>query len=109
MARTIIALVALLSLSACAATTQDVVSVGNGNYELAGTGRTAYSSGGTEKVKLLRVANTYCAKQNKQATLVQADTTDAHARPSLLPGGILTRAGVLGGDHATADVVFQCQ
>ena len=98
----ILLLLAVCFLSACA-TTQDVVPIGHGNYELAGSSVTAFSSGGAEKIKLLRIANQYCGKQGKSANLL--DGTQSN-------GTTLTafqRGGVFSGRHATADVVFQCQ
>lgn len=102
MARTIITLIALCSLSACA-TTQDVVPIGHGNYELAGSSVTAFSSGGAEKIKLLRIANQYCAQQGKQATMLDGTQSNGTTLTAFQRGGVFT------GRHATADVVFQCQ
>lgn len=116
--RTITLLSAALLLAACASTPADVVSIGHGNYEIAGSSATAFSSGGTEKVKLLRVANQYCAQQGKQATLVGATDTNGRlgsgsfAQGSAFApqaGANFTVSSYRGGRRATADVVFQCQ
>lgn len=112
-------LVAVISLiTVGCASTSDVVSIGNGNYEIAGSSTTALSSGGSEKVKLIKIANQYCGAQSKQATLVSADATNgrvgsgAFANGSAYAPGAGARSNATAihpGQRATADVVFRCE
>jgi hypothetical protein len=97
-------------LVAGCATTTNVVPIGNGNYELAGSSATALASGGTEKVRLIERANAFCGQQGRQALLENSDDTNGHV------GGFASGAwggggfsAVKGGQRATADVVFRCQ
>lgn len=104
--------VACLMVAGCA-TTSEVVQIGSGNYEIAGSSATALSSGGSEKVKLLKVANQYCAGQGKQMTLVNAEDTNGHmgafaTGSAYVPGAGANFTAVQAGRRATADVVFHC-
>jgi hypothetical protein len=90
------ALIAPLIFSACA-TTSAVVPIGNGQYEIAGSSATAMASGGGQKIKLIKVANEYCANRGKSMSLVNADSTNGQV-------GTLFRAG----SAANADVIFRC-
>ena len=104
---------AAIGLCSCA-TTSDVVPIGNGSYEIAGSSATALASGGSEKVKLLKKANEYCAAQGKQMQLVNADSTNGHAGAfaggsAYAPGAGANFAAVRPGQRATADVVFRCE
>jgi hypothetical protein len=100
------------------ATTSEVVPIGNGNYEIAGSSATALASGGSEKVKLIKVANKYCGGQGKQATLVNADATNGRVGSGAFASGNAYAPGagatfnataVHPGQRATADVVFRCE
>lgn len=96
-------------VAACATTTQ-VVPIGNGTYELAGSSATAFASGGTEKVRLIQRANTFCEQQGKQALLVDSQDTNGHVggyAGASWGGGSFS--AVKGGQRATADVMFRCQ
>lgn len=96
-------------VAACASTTQ-VVSIGNGAYELAGSSATAFASGGAEKVRLIQRANAYCERQGKQALLIDSRDTNGHVGAyagAHWGGGNFT--AVKGGQRATADVIFRCQ
>jgi hypothetical protein len=108
--RIIGAVIAASVLAAGCATTTNVVSIGNGNYELAGSSATAFASGGTEKVRLIQRANAFCGQQGKQALLENSEDTNGHvggyAGGSWGGGGF---SAVKGGQRATADVVFRCQ
>jgi hypothetical protein len=114
---TLFAVTAALSIVGCA-TTSDVVPIGNGNYEIAGSSATALSSGGSQKVKLIRVANKYCGEQGKQATLVAANATNGRVGSAAFASGNAYAPGtgatfnataVHPGQGATADVVFRCE
>jgi hypothetical protein len=100
------------------ATTSEVVPIGNGNYEIAGSSATALASGGSEKVKLIKVANKYCGGQGKQATLVNASATNGRVGSGAFASGNAYAPGagatfnataVHPGQGATADVVFRCE
>lgn len=112
-------LIAAISLFAVGcATTSDVVPIGNGNYEIAGSSATALSSGGSEKVKLLKIANQYCGAEGKQATLVSADATNGRVGSGAFANGnaygpasgaSFNATAVHPGQRATADVIFRCE
>lgn len=132
-------LIAVVSLvAASCATTADVVPIGNGNYEIAGSSVTALSSGGSEKVRLMKVANQYCSAAGKQMLLVDASDTNGHvgsgawanANAHAAAANASYHEGLFGrgadasaaesdasyhsgmihpGQRATADVVFRCQ
>ena len=112
-----VALFATLAITGCA-TTSDIVPVGNGVYEVAGSSATGMSSGGAQKIRLIKVANGYCAKQGKSAALVGANDTNGHV------GGFASLNGSSYGNgssgyvsgfasgpikRATADVMFRCE
>jgi hypothetical protein len=105
-----------LFMVACA-TTSEVVPIGNGNYEIAGSSATALASGGSEKVKLIKVANKFCGDQGKQANLVGAEATNGRVGSGAFASGNAYAPGagatfnataVRPGQRATADVVFRC-
>lgn len=114
-----IAVVAFAAIApAGCATTSDIVPVGQGVYEVAGSSATGMSSGGAQKIRLIKVANEFCAKQGKSATLVYANDTNGHV------GGFASVNGSSYGNgssgyvsgfasgpikRATADVTFRCQ
>jgi hypothetical protein len=110
---------AVISLIAIGcATTSDVVPIGNGNYEIAGSSATALSSGGSQKVKLIKIANQYCGAQGRQATLVSADATNGRVGSGAFANGSAYAPGagasfnataVHPGQRATADVVFRSE
>lgn len=112
-----LAVFAVLVLTACA-TTSEIVPVGHGVYELAGSSATAMSSGGAQKVRLIKAANEFCAKQGKGATVVDANDTNGHVggfasiNGSSYGGG---SSGYVSGfasgpiKRATADVMFRCE
>lgn len=112
-------LVAVVSLlTAGCATTSDVVPIGHGNYELAGSSVTALSSGASEKIKLIKVANKYCGNEGKQVTLVNADSTNGHVGSGAWASGgaygpgsgaSFNATSVHPGQRATADIVFRCE
>jgi hypothetical protein len=108
--------VVLAALVGCATST-GVVPIGNGNYQIAGHSATALGNGGSEKLRLMKTANEYCAQQGKTATLVNADSNDGHAGSAAWahgnaysPGaGATYNAGAAHpGKFANADVVFRC-
>lgn len=112
----LITVVSLLAVGC--ATTSDVVPIGNGNYEIAGSSVTALSSGASEKIKLIKVANQYCGNQGRQATLVDADSTNGHVGSAAWAnvsaygpgsGANVNATAVHPGQRATADVVFRCE
>jgi len=108
--KVLLAAVAAASLVAGCATTTRVVSIGNGNYELAGSSATAFASGGTEKVRLIERANAFCSQEGKQALLENSQDTNGHVggfAGGSWDGGSFS--AVKGGQRATADVVFRCQ
>lgn len=106
-----------LALAGCA-TTSDIVPVGHGVYEVAGSSATGMSSGGAQKVRLIKAANEFCGKQGKTATVVDANDTNGHV------GGFASLNGSSYGNgssgyvsgfasgpikRATADVMFRCE
>ena len=108
---------AAVALAGCA-TTSDIVPVGHGVYEVAGSSATGMSSGGAQKVRLIKVANAFCAKSGQSATLVDANDTNGHV------GGFASVNGSSYGNgssgyvsgfasgpikRATADVMFRCE
>jgi len=108
---------AAVALAGCA-TTSDIVPVGHGVYEVAGSSATGMSSGGAQKVRLIKVANEFCAKQGKSATVADANDTNGHV------GGFASVNGSSYGNgssgyvsgfasgpikRATADVTFRCE
>lgn len=96
-------------LSGCA-TTKDVIPIGNGNYEIAGSSVTALSSGGAEKVKLMRVASQYCTGFGKQMVLVGSRATDGQVGDSaFVESSDGVGSAVHAGTRATADVIFHCE
>src|ERR1039457_6745397 len=112
----LIVAVSLATLAGCA-TNSGVVPIGNGAYEITGSSATALASGGSQKMKLLKTANQYCAQQGKQATLVSADSNDgrvgsaASANGSAYPPGAAATyhaQAVHPGTAANADVIFSC-
>jgi hypothetical protein len=111
-----VTVVTLLAAVGCA-TNSGVVPIGNGNYEIAGHSATALSSGGSEKVRLMKSANEFCYQSGKTATLVSADATDGHAGAAAFANGnaYAPNAGaqyhasaVAPGKFANADLVFRC-
>ncbi|MDA3914730.1 hypothetical protein [Oleiagrimonas sp.] len=112
-----VALVASL-LSACA-TNSGVLPIGGGNYELTGTGATAFNSGVGVKGDLLKQANSYCSKLGKSMVLGQAETENAHMGSfANVNGSSSNRAGGSGsingsyihpGTKASADIIFHCE
>jgi hypothetical protein len=114
-----VACIAFVSLiSASCASTSEVVPIGNGSYEIAGSSATALSSGGSEKVKLIKVANQYCGAQGKQAAIVNAESTNGRVGSGAFASGSAYGPGsganfnataVHPGTRANADVIFQCQ
>lgn len=95
------------------ATPPDIVSIGNGNYEIAESPARALSSGVRAEVKVIRLADRYCEAQGREATLVTAETTNAHvgARPSSVSYDPARGVGFRAVAHAREDtpgVVFRC-
>ncbi|MFL6603945.1 MAG: hypothetical protein ACJ8R9_21820 [Steroidobacteraceae bacterium] len=109
--------VGLAALAGCA-TNSGVVPIGNGNYEITGSSATALPSGGSQKMKLLKTANQYCATQGKQVTLVNAQSTDGRVGSAASANGSAYAPGagasfnaqaVHPGSAANADVIFRCE
>lgn len=86
-----------VGLAGCATTTP-VVSIGNGHYEVAGKSATALASEGDEKVRIIQVANDYCARTGQKALIENADGQNGQIGNLFQPGRT-----------ANADVVFSCQ
>lgn len=110
--RTSLVCIAFLAVAGCA-TTSGVVPIGNGTYEIAGSSATAMASGGSEKVKLLKIANQYCGAEGKEMTLLDAQDTNGHVGAFATGGAYAPGAGanftaVHPGQRATADIVFRC-
>jgi hypothetical protein len=112
-----VAVFAVLALAGCA-TTSDIVPVGHGVYEVAGSSATGMSSGGAQKVRLIKVANEYCAKQGKGAAVVDANDTNGHVGgfaslndSSYGSGSSGYVSGFASGPikRATADIMFRCE
>jgi hypothetical protein len=100
------------------ATNSGVVPIGNGNYEIAGRSATALSSGGSEKLKLMKTANDYCGAQGKTAILVDAQSSDGRVGSAAWANGSAYAPGagatynataVHPGTAANADVIFRCE
>lgn len=117
MVRLLVFAVLVMGLAACA-TTSDVVSIGNGHYEVTGSSATAMASGASQKVKLIKVANQYCGKQGKSAELVSADSNNGQVGSGAFVSGNAygPRSGasyggsaIKPGSAANADVIFRCQ
>jgi len=113
----LIVAVSLATLAGCA-TNSGVVPIGNGNYEITGSSATAIASGGSQKMKLLKTANQYCGTQGKQATLVNASSTDGRVGSAAWANGSAYAPGagasysaqaVHPGQAANADVIFRCE
>jgi hypothetical protein len=104
-------------LAGCA-TNSGPVPIGNGAYEITGSSATALSSGGSQKIKLLKTANEYCAQQGKQASLVSAESSDGRVGSAASANGSAYAPGapatyhaqaVHPGTAANADVIFRCE
>jgi hypothetical protein len=111
-------LLGIAAIVAGCASGPSVVPIGNGNYEIAGSSVTALSSGGSEKLKLMKQANQYCMASGKQAVLMTANSSDGHVGSyaqatgsAYAPnaGATFNASAVQPGQRATADLVFTCQ
>lgn len=116
--RTFVAtLVFTVGLAGCASTSQ-IVPIGNGVYEIAGSSATALSSAGAQRVRLIEKASEYCGKLGKNVDVVDSSGSDGHmgsfASVSGNAYGPGSGANVYGsamspGQRATADVLFRCE
>jgi hypothetical protein len=95
--------------SSCAATSP-VVPIGNGRYEVAGHSATGFGTAGEQKIKLIGVANDYCAKWGRQANVEGAQGEDGRvgSYAQFEGDGIAGSAGTPD-KLATGDIVFSCQ
>lgn len=109
-------LVLAICITGCASTSQ-VVPVGNGVYEIAGSSATALSSAGAQRVRLIEKANEYCRQLGKTVSVVDASGKDgqvgSYASVSGNAYGPRSGASMYGsavtpGQRATADVLFRC-
>ena len=80
-------------VTAGCATTSPVVPIGHGQYEITGSSLTTFASGSSQRVKLIKVANDFCTKKNKEA-VIDDGTADS---------------GRYGSNKASADVQFHCE
>lgn len=106
-----------IAIAGCA-TTSPIVPIGNGNYELAGSSATALASGASQKIRLLQLANQYCAGEGKQMQLVNADATNGRMGSAAWANGSVYAPGagaaynaqyIHPGRRANADIIFRCQ
>lgn len=109
-------LVFAICITGCASTSQ-VVPVGNGVYEIAGSSATALSSAGAQRVRLIEKASEYCRQLGKTVSVVDASGEDgqvgSYASVSGNAYGPRSGASMYGsavtpGQRATADVLFRC-
>lgn len=109
-------LVVAICLSGCASTSQ-VVPVGNGVYEIAGSSATALSSTGAQRVRLIEKANEYCHQLGKTVTVIDASGRDGQVGSYASisgnaygprSGGSIHGSAISPGQRATADVLFRC-
>lgn len=107
-----------LSILAGCATNSGVVPIGNGAYEITGSSATALSSGGSQKMKLLKTANQYCGQQGKQAILVDSESSNGRVGSEAFANGNAYAPGAAATYHAqavhpgtaaNADVIFRCE
>lgn len=91
-----VALLALSSLTGC--TTTRAVSIGNGEYEMAGSSATAFATGSVQKMKIIERAGAFCKQRGEHLVLVNAQEKSGRL-------GSVFR----GGHKASADVIFRCQ
>ena len=91
-----VALSALCGLAGC--TTTKAISIGNGEYEMAGSSATVFATGSVQKMKIIQRAGEFCKQRGEHLLLVNAQDKSGKY-------GSLFESG----HKASADVIFRCQ
>ena len=79
-------------------TTTTAVSIGNGEYEMAGSSATAFATGSMQKMRILERASAFCKQRGEHLVVVSAQDKNGKY------GSLYQNS-----HKASADVIFRCQ